>query len=168
MKIVEEKKSNPNTILSNLTNFVDKGGDDKVIEMQADELVSLIRASAEDPKIVSIFGIFGNGGGISAGGWAHLEEIRNALEVFATASQKRQDLGTDKETTTKSMYAYSNTFSSQQSMKEYYLASVFPTIHLQSQADLNLYGVHATNVFFRDFTTLHIYYMYKIRGTNRQ
>ena len=62
MKIVEEKKSNPNTILSNLTNFVDKGGDDKVIEMQADELVSLIRASAEDPKIVSIFGIFGISG----------------------------------------------------------------------------------------------------------
>ena len=36
-------------------------------------------------------------------------------------------------------------------MKEYYLASVFPQIHLQPQGDLNLYGLHTTNPFFRDF-----------------
>ncbi|MGK3738988.1 MAG: hypothetical protein ACI8RD_001966 [Bacillariaceae sp.] len=151
MKIVEEKKSSPSALLENLavrfggTN----GASNKVIEMQADELVKLIHEAADDPTIESVYGIFGNGGTISTGGWAHLEEIRNALEVFSikSKSQQQEDGGDGK----KAMYAYSNTFGGPQSMKEYYLASVFQQIHLQSQGDLNLYGLHATNAFFRDF-----------------
>ena len=155
MKIVEEKKSPASALLANLSS---NGSDSKVIEMQADELVSLIHEAAQDPSIVSMYGIFGNGGEISTGGWAHLEEIRNALEVFAktSSSHQQQQQHEDESDTTgtpmgKAMYAYSNTFGGQQSMKEYYLASVFPQIHLQPQGDLNLYGLHATNAFFRDF-----------------
>jgi hypothetical protein len=152
MKIVEEKKSSPSALLENLavrfrgTN----GASDNVIEMQADELVSLIKEAADDPTIESMYGIFGNGGTISTGGWAHLEEIRNALEVFAIKSNQQQEDGGGGGGK-KAMYAYSNTFGGPQSMKEYYLASVFQQIHLQSQGDLNLYGLHATNAFFRDF-----------------
>ena len=149
MKIVEEKKSSPSALLENLavrfggTN----GASNNVIEMQADELIRVIHEAADDPTIESMYGIFGNGGTISTGGWAHLEEIRNALEVFAIKSNQQQEDGGSK----KAMYAYSNTFGGPQSMKEYYLASVFQQIHLQSQGDLNLYGLHATNAFFRDF-----------------
>mmetsp|Transcript_28565 Transcript_28565/g.32054 ORF Transcript_28565/g.32054 Transcript_28565/m.32054 type:complete len:797 (+) Transcript_28565:23-2413(+) len=164
MRIVEEKKSSPNALLENLAGIFDGSGNNKVIEMQADELISLIREAAEDPSIEGMYGIFGNGGTISTGGWAHLEEIRNALQVFATKSlEQNQNLDTDTDTdadtitkqqnktSKKTMYAYSNTFGGQQSMQEYYLASVFKKIHLQSQGDLNLYGLHTTNAFFRDF-----------------
>eukprot|EP00536_Pseudo-nitzschia_multiseries_P002907 jgi/Psemu1/252115/estExt_Genewise1Plus.C_410089 len=101
--------------------------------MQADELVSLIKEAADDPSVVSMYGVFGNGGTISTGGWAHLEEIRNALELFAKPSSS------------------SSSSLRQKSMQEYYLASVFQHIHLQPQGDLNLYGLHGTNVFIRDF-----------------
>lgn len=162
MRIVEEKKPSPNALLENLAGLFDTGGNNKVVEMQADELVSLIREAAEDPSIEGMYGIFGNGGTISTGGWAHLEEIRNALQLFAIKSlEQNQNLDVDTDADTiikqqnknrkKAMYAYSNTFGGQQSMQEYYLASVFKKIHLQSQGDLNLYGLHTTNVFFRDF-----------------
>mmetsp|Transcript_17937 Transcript_17937/g.36937 ORF Transcript_17937/g.36937 Transcript_17937/m.36937 type:complete len:155 (-) Transcript_17937:500-964(-) len=85
MKIVEEKKSPASALISNLSGSIENigAGTEKVIEMQMDELVSLIKEAADDPSIVSMYGIFGNGGTISTGGWAHLEEIRNALETFA-------------------------------------------------------------------------------------
>ena len=162
MKIVEEKKSPMGSLVDKLTNTVEADSE-KVIEMQADELVSLIHEAALDPSIVSLYGIFGNGGAISTGGWAHLEEIRTALELFAKPSSLQEhalsDTDSDSDATAtattiprgKAMYAYSNTFGGQQSMKEYYLASVFPQIHLQPQGDLNLYGLHATSTFYRGF-----------------
>jgi hypothetical protein len=165
MKIVEEKKSPIGSLINKLTNTIEDNdpASEKVIEMQADELVSLIHEAALDPSIVSLYGIFGNGGAISTGGWAHLEEIRAALEMFAKTSSLHENeehglssnnTDSDSGATTprgKAMYAYSNTFGGQQSMKEYYLASVFPQIHLQPQGDLNLYGLHATSTFFRGF-----------------
>ena len=161
MKIVEEKKSPFGSLVDKLANNTIEADSEKVIEMQADELVSLIHEAALDPSIVSLYGIFGNGGAISTGGWAHLEEIRAALELFAKPSSLQEyalsdtDSDSDSDATTiprgKAMYAYSNTFGGQQSMKEYYLASVFPQIHLQPQGDLNLYGLHATSTFYRGF-----------------
>lgn len=157
MKIVEEKKS---PFRQKIMNGIENNGSaaDKVIEMQADELVSLIHEAARDPSIVSLFGIFGNGGAISTGGWAHLEEIRNALKKFAETTSIHEDKDNGLPDTDpggrssgKMMYAYSNNFGGEQSMKEYYLASVFSQIHLQPQGDLNLYGLHATNTFFRGF-----------------
>ena len=93
MKIVEEKKSPVSSMLNRLTESIGNPdpGVEKVIEMQADELVSLIHEAAEDPSIVSLYGVFGSGGTISTGGWAHLEEIRNALETFANKSSKHEN-----------------------------------------------------------------------------
>ncbi len=145
MKIVEEKKSPISSLANRFSGSVESPGADGVIEMQADELITLIREASEDPSIVSLYGIFGSGGTMSTGGWAHLEEIRNALELFAKPAGEKED--SDR----KAMYAYSNTFGGQQSMAEYYLASVFPVIHLQPQGDLNLYGLHSTSTFFRGF-----------------
>mmetsp|Transcript_12017 Transcript_12017/g.28500 ORF Transcript_12017/g.28500 Transcript_12017/m.28500 type:complete len:811 (-) Transcript_12017:1323-3755(-) len=160
MKIVEEKTSPIRSSLQQLLDAVENNNPatEKVIEMQADELVSLINEAARDPSIVSLYGIFGNGGSIATGGWAHLEEIRTALERFARTSSlsESQEIGLvdTKDSFTprrKAMYAYSNTFGGPQSMRDYYLASAFEEIHLQPQGDLNLYGLHATNMFFRDF-----------------
>ena len=160
MRIVEEKKDPISSLLQQISDTVDTNvpATEKVIELEADELVSLINAAAKDPSIVSLYGIFGNGGVFSTGGWAHLEEIRNALESFAKTSSlpesQENGLVDTKDIVTprrKAMYAYSNSFGGQQSMRDYYLASVFQEIHLQPQGDLNLYGLHVTNMFFRDF-----------------
>jgi protease-4 len=127
------------------------------IEMPVDELVELIHQAAEDPNIVALHGIFGNGFGFSSGGWAHLEEIRNALAVFEQSHRQHPEpllLPLSKESRKKKpMIAYSNTFSSplpKADMKEYYLASAFSNVLLQTQGDLNLFGLSATNTFFRD------------------
>jgi hypothetical protein len=157
MKIVEAK---PPISLSGLAgdtlSVPSGGGGDRTVVMAADELVSLIHEAAQDPSIVGLYGIFGNGGGFSTGGWAHLQEVRNALQVFATSHRQHREPGveTPPQRDRKALYVYSNTFAnplgSTASMKEYFLASVFTTIHLQPQGDLNLFGLHATNPFFRD------------------
>jgi hypothetical protein len=159
MKIVEAK---PPISLSSLAGdplSVPSGGGgvgDKTIVMAADELVGLIHEAAQDPSIVGLYGIFGNGGGFATGGWAHLQEVRNALQVFATSHRQHREPGveTPPQRDRKAMYVYSNTFAnplgSTASMKDYFLASVFTTIHLQPQGDLNLFGLHATNTFFHD------------------
>lgn len=157
MRIVEEKPPVSLSSLAGNSAPSPAGGGDRMIEMAADELVSLIHEAAQDPSIVGMYGIFGNGSGFSTGGWAHLEEIRNALQVFATSHRQHPEPGvaTPPQRDRKAMYAYSNSFASPlgstPSMKEYFLASAFTTIHLQRQGDLNLFGLHSTNAFFRDF-----------------
>lgn len=158
MNIVEESTQDIRSL--SRSNF------SKEIEMPADELVKLIHSAAEDPNIVALYGIFGNGNGFRTGGWAHVEEIRNALLVFqqshrchkepniAGASLEQQQKS-QQPRTPKPLYAYANTFASplpgSGGMKEYYLASAFTHIHLQSQGDLELFGLHSTNWFYRDF-----------------
>ena len=142
MKIVEEKQSPIGSIANRFARAAESGANG-VIEMQADELVTLIHEAAKDPSIVSLYGEFRSGFTMETGGWAHLEEIRNALEDFAKLQEDEENK--------KAMYAYSNTFGGQKSMQEYYLASVFPTVHLQPQGDLNLYGLHARATFLRGF-----------------
>lgn len=158
MKIVETKSPISLSSLAGDPLLVPSGGGggDKTIVIAADELVGLIHEAAQDPSIVGLYGIFGNGGGFSTGGWAHLQEVRNALQVFATSHRQHREPGveTPPQRDRKAMYVYSNTFAnslgSTASMKEYFLASVFTTIHLQPQGDLNLFGLHVTNPFFRD------------------
>jgi hypothetical protein len=50
--------------------------------VEVSELVDAIHAAAQDPNVVALYGIFGNGFRFSSGGWAHVEEVRNALKVF--------------------------------------------------------------------------------------
>lgn len=144
MRIVEQRKPDFRSFSSSS------------IEMPVDELVELIHQAAEDPNIVALHGIFGNGFGFSSGGWAHLEEIRNALAVFEQSHRQHPEpsLSPSMEIRKKKpLIAYSNTFASplpKADMKEYYLASAFSNILLQTQGDLNLFGLSTTNTFFRD------------------
>lgn len=155
MTIVEQKSSA--SLASISSSSVPTVGGEKTIVMTSDELVALIHEAAQDPSIVSLYGEFGNNRAVSTGGWAHLEEIRNAIRVFATSHRVHMEPGKEMPPPRekKTLYAYSNTFAnpmgSTQSMQDYFLASAFSQIHLQPQGDLNLFGLHATNTFFRDF-----------------
>jgi hypothetical protein len=155
MTIVEESRLN--SLRALLSSSPDPGSQN--VEMSVDECVRLIHQAAADPQIVALYGIMGHGHNFSTGGWAHVEEIRNALVVFSQAHRRHYEPGqpeTAKDAPKKPMYLYTNTFaaptpSGGADMKDYYLASVFSHIHLQSQGDLNLMGLHTTNTFYRDF-----------------
>jgi hypothetical protein len=176
MRIVEDSRRDFRSMASSRLG----GGGDKTIEMNVDEVVHLIHQAADDPNIVAVYGILGHGHGFSTGGWAHVEEIRNALLVFQQSHRTHKEPnanagggsaragGATTSTTSaltmnpttmtrrrKPLYCYTNTFASPMGggadMKEYYLASAFTHIHLQPQGDLNLFGLHATNTFWRDF-----------------
>eukprot|EP00529_Nitzschia_sp_RCC80_P010374 CAMPEP_0113455936 /NCGR_PEP_ID=MMETSP0014_2-20120614/8629_1 /TAXON_ID=2857 /ORGANISM="Nitzschia sp." /LENGTH=760 /DNA_ID=CAMNT_0000347375 /DNA_START=139 /DNA_END=2421 /DNA_ORIENTATION=+ /assembly_acc=CAM_ASM_000159 len=183
MKIVEEKKSkfslSSNPLLGSLlggwggmtTSHTSVGpgtgpGGSQTIEMPVDEVVTLIHEAAQDPGIVGLYGVFGKGGNVQAG-WAHLEEIRNALQVFktahrqhheppsddlpATAPPKTRD-GNNNDKKRKFMYVYADTFATpRSSMKDFYVASAFSKIHMQENGDLNLFGLHSTSTFIKDF-----------------
>jgi hypothetical protein len=209
MKIVEEKKSPyaslPGAMSSLLEGMIGlgpfagtagPGNSTKTIEMPIDEVVTLIHEAAQDPGIVGLYGVFGKGGGINSG-WAHLEEIRNALTVFETSHRHHHEPsvdvaagvleGAEKDTQesssddnnnnkrSKFMYVYTDTFASpQSSMKDYYLASAFSKIHMQQNGDLNLFGLHSTTTFFKDFLqkygiNVHVWKHgeYKNAGTSR-
>ena len=192
MKIVEEKKNGATNLITNGSSS--SGGANKTIEIPIDELVTLIHKAAEDPNVVGLYGIFGHGYTFQTGGWAHIQELRNALAVFqqshrihkepnrmirkednnnnsnesiannktlmtatSTSNQEEgQSSTTSKRRKRKVLYAYSNSFASPMpgadgGMKEYYLASIFsPFIHLQPQGDLNLFGMHTTNTFYKN------------------
>lgn len=53
-----------------------RSDNDPVIEMETNQLVTLIHEAAQDPNIVALFGKFGHARGFS-GGLADAEEIRN-------------------------------------------------------------------------------------------
>jgi hypothetical protein len=172
MRIVEDLRRDFRSLASSRL-----GGGDKTIEMNVDEVVHLIHQAADDPNIVAVYGILGHGHGFSTGGWAHVEEIRNALLVFQQSHRTHKEPnvggesaragGATTSTTAltmnpttmtrrrKPLYCYTNTFASPMGggadMREYYLASAFTHIHLQPQGDLNLFGLHATSTFWKDF-----------------
>ena len=81
MKIVEQKKHKFSFSLSSLTSTLSEG-DTGTLEVEVRELVDAIHAAAEDPDIVALHGQFGHGFGFQCGGYAHVEEIRNAIRVF--------------------------------------------------------------------------------------
>lgn len=158
MKIVEESRGN--SLRSLLSSSSVDPTSNRTVEMSVDECVRLIHQAAADPQIVALYGVMGHGQGFSTGGWAHVEEIRNALKVFSQAHRRHYEPGkpgsTAQDAPKKPMYLYTNTFaaptaSGGSDMKDYYLASMFSHIHLQSQGDLNLLGLHTTNTFYRDF-----------------
>jgi ClpP class serine protease len=159
MKIVEHQKKDWKSLVQN--RLESKLGDDgnAPIEMEVDELVQLIHTAASDPNIVALYGVFGHGFGFQTGGWAHIEEIRNALQVFRESHRTHREPNLQHDPvlkrhgngTPKLLYAYADTFASPLGMgKEYYLASAFTHVQLQPQGDLHLFGLHTTNTFLKD------------------
>lgn len=51
-------------------------------QIEVSKLVEIIHAAAQDPSISALYGTFGHGFRFRSGGWAHVEEVRNALKVW--------------------------------------------------------------------------------------
>ncbi len=92
-------------------------------------VVKTIQAAAEDEKIVALYL---QGGDPSAGGYATLKEVRDALKTFRKSG--------------KPIYAYDSDWSE----PEYYLASVADTIALDPIGSLTLDGFSAEVRFYAD------------------
>ena len=164
MKIVEQKKQT-----FSLSSFTAKlsDPDSGILEVEVRELVDIIHAAAEDPNIVALHGTFGHGFGFQCGGYAHVEEIRNAIRVFNESHRRHyepDDIGRHEDNeekkapfceyqaSTKYSYAYADTFDNPMDSgnKEYFIASAFSQIHMQARGNLNLFGVSMSNVFLAD------------------
>ena len=77
MQVVEKKKANALVALApQLIGRLSEGGNsDSPIQIEAHDLVDIIHNAAADPDIVGLYGVFGHGGGFSAGGYGHIEEV---------------------------------------------------------------------------------------------
>jgi len=76
MKVVEKKKANAlSSLAPQLIGRLGSDADSK-IQIEAHDLVDIIHNAAADPDIVGLYGVFGHGGGFSAGGYGHIEEVR--------------------------------------------------------------------------------------------
>ena len=133
--------------------------DERPIEMATRDLVDLIHAAASDPNIVGLYGIFGHGSVLPTAGWADLEEIREALKVFKEAHRVHLEPNVDHSKAKsvalndhKPLYAYADNFSgmTDPANKDYYLASMFTHVHMQDKGELNLHGMIASQLFFKD------------------
>jgi hypothetical protein len=122
------------------------------------ELVDVIHKAAEDPNIVALYGYFGHGFTSSFGGWAQVEEVRNALKVFGESHRLHREPNLNHDDvlvrngpTPKYSFAFADSFANPMDAgnKEYYLASAFSHVHLQSEGELNLFGLGASQMFLR-------------------
>lgn len=157
MRLVETKKNQ----FGNLTSRLADDGDERILEVEVHELVQVIHAAAQDPTICALYGTFGHGFQFRAGGWAHIEEIRNALQVWRESHRLHVEpnLNYDKilvrpgNGSAKPSYAYADSFADpdDKGNKEYLVACAFSHIHMQKNGELNLFGVASSNPFFRQF-----------------
>lgn len=151
MKIVEHKKSSPFSKLSSLSSG------DKMMEVEIHELVDMIHNAANDPSIHSIYATFGHGFGFKCGGFAHIEEIRDAIRVFNESHRRHKNGRGERNEEIESpiikrSYAFADTFDNpiDSANKEYFLASAFSQIYLQPRGNIHLYGVSLQNIFLAD------------------
>eukprot|EP00547_Thalassionema_nitzschioides_P005287 CAMPEP_0194218784 /NCGR_PEP_ID=MMETSP0156-20130528/24521_1 /TAXON_ID=33649 /ORGANISM="Thalassionema nitzschioides, Strain L26-B" /LENGTH=681 /DNA_ID=CAMNT_0038948251 /DNA_START=150 /DNA_END=2195 /DNA_ORIENTATION=- len=134
--------------------------DDRMVQVEVQEMVKVIHAAAQDPNIVALYGNFGEGG-FRTGGWAHVEEIRNAMKVFRESHRihLNPNLSHDKvilrrsNGSPKPSFAYADTFSTpnDKGNKDYLVACAFSHVHMQKNGELQLFGISASNPFFRSF-----------------
>mmetsp|Transcript_25761 Transcript_25761/g.56492 ORF Transcript_25761/g.56492 Transcript_25761/m.56492 type:complete len:356 (-) Transcript_25761:1189-2256(-) len=157
IRIVEKKKQNVLTSIAPTLLGRLSSDNTQPIEIEVHDLVQTIHEAAADPDIVGLHGIFGHGGGFSCGGYAHVEEIRDAIRVFNESHRVHREPNVEHKALVlprngdpKYSYAFADTFGGLDSgNKEYFLASVFSHIHLQPQGDVNLFGVGMSVPFLR-------------------
>mmetsp|Transcript_11345 Transcript_11345/g.22672 ORF Transcript_11345/g.22672 Transcript_11345/m.22672 type:complete len:748 (+) Transcript_11345:130-2373(+) len=122
------------------------------IVLEAKELVKIIHTAASDPNITALHADFGEGMRFPCG-LGHMEEIRNAIRVFNESHRRHRDPNTQhnpvfamqRNGDPKQSYAFGHSFQ----WNEYFLASSFTHVHLQSRGALHLFGVTASNTFLR-------------------
>lgn len=98
-------------------------------EIGFNQILGIIKKAKNDSKIKAI-SINDIPNGI---GWAQLTELRNALESFKQAGKK--------------VWAYGDFYT----QKKYYLATVADTLVMSPTGSVDLKGMHAETLFFKDF-----------------
>ncbi len=154
LKVIEHRRSG-NTVLDDLLSQVADPSQRPTITIEAKELVSILHSAASNPNICALYANFGEGDGLGGMrhpiGSAHLEEIRNAIRVFNESHRVHRDpnihhnpvYALARNGDPKQSYAFGHAFQ----WKEYFLASAFTNVHLQSRGNLNLFGVTMSNLF---------------------
>ena len=154
IKVIEHRRSG-STILDDLLSQVADPSQRPTITIEAKELVSILHSAASNPNICALYANFGEGDGLGGMrhpiGSAHLEEIRNAIRVFNESHRVHRDPNTHhnpvyalaRNGDPKQSYAFGHAFQ----WKEYFLASAFTNVHLQSRGHLHLFGVTMSNLF---------------------
>ena len=85
-------------------------------------------------------------------GYAHIEEIRNAIRIFNESHRVHRDpnvghnpvFAMPRNGDPKPSYAFGHSFQ----WNEYFLASAFSYVHLQARGNLHLFGATTMNTFF--------------------
>lgn len=149
LNIVERRKSND---FSDIQPLLERSKQ-PTITLEAKELVDIIHNAASDPNITALYADFGEGMRYPVG-YAHIEEIRNAIRIFNESHRVHREPNVNhnpiyaimmRNGDPKLSYAYGHTFD----MSTYFLASAFSFVHLQCRGNLDLFGVATTNVFLR-------------------
>ena len=154
LKVIEQRKSGGIQDILNPTgvsSVLDKNKQ-PTITMEVKELVNVIHEAASDPNITALYADFGEGLRYDLG-YAHLEEIRNAIRIFNESHRVHRNPNVDhnpifammRNGNPKPSYAFGHGYN----WKEYFLASAFSFVHLQARGNLSLFGVSTSNVFFR-------------------
>lgn len=160
MKIVEQKRG------ASARDFILRSGasdDDNVQEVELQTLIDTIHEAAKDPEVVALYATFGNGFRFQCSGFAHVEEIRNAIKVFneshrrhyertcesTQSSDMAKTISNQTQPEQKFSYAFADTFDNpiDSANKEYFLASAFSYVHMQPRGNLSLFGVSTSNTF---------------------
>lgn len=122
------------------------GGKQPTIVMEVRELVEIIHAAASDPNVTAVYADFGEGMRYPMG-YAHIEEVRNAIRVFNESHRVHREpnlthspvFALARNGEPKSSFAFGHSFG----WADYFLASAFGHVHLQARGNLSLFG-HAT------------------------
>ena len=148
LKLVEHRKSDDLDSIRHLT----KRDAPPTIALEAKELVNIIHKAATDPNICALYGDFGEGMRYPMG-YAHIEEIRNAVRIFNESHRVHRDpnvghnpvFAMPRNGDPKQSHAFGHSFN----WNEYFLASAFSNVHLQARGSLSLFGVTMSNLFLR-------------------
>ncbi len=146
LKVVERKSGD----LDDLKRLGPSRDKQPTIVLEAKELVKIIHTAAADPNITALHADFGEGMRFPCG-LGHMEEIRNAIRVFNESHRAHRDpninhnpvFAMPRNGDPKPSYAFGHSFQ----WNEYFLASSFTYVHLQSRGALHLFGVTASNTF---------------------
>jgi len=151
MKIVEHKKTN--ALFDSLQSLTSLQSSDGIQEISLGDLIHTIHEAATDPEIVALYGTLGQGFKFKCGGYAHIEEIRDAIRVFNESHRIHDDKRLYTSRSQKYSFVFADTMDNpiDPGNKEYFLASAFSYIILQPRGILSLFGITTTTPFLRGF-----------------
>lgn len=154
LKVIEHRKSG-SSLFDDLLSRVADPSKQPTITMEAKEIVSILHSASSNPNICALYATFGEGDGLGGIrhpiGNAHMEEIRNAIRIFNESHRVHRDPNIQhnpvyalaRNGDPKQSYAFGHAFQ----WREYFLASAFTNVHLQSRGHLHLFGVTMNNIF---------------------